>query len=46
MKKFNEEENEEFCEEEYFNFEHLIFEEEKTFFAQAGVSLARLKRSL
>ena len=31
MKKFNEEENEDFCEEEYFNFEDLIFSEEKTF---------------
>ena len=31
MKKFDEEENEDFCEEEYFNFEDLIFGEEKTF---------------
>ena len=29
MKKFEEEENEDFCEEEYFNFEDLIFGEEK-----------------
>ena len=29
--KFDEEENEDFCEEEYFNFEDLIFIEEKTF---------------
>ena len=32
MKKFDEEENEDFCEEEYFNFENLIFGEEKTLF--------------
>ena len=31
MKKFDEEENEDFCEEEYFNFEELSFGEEKTF---------------
>ena len=31
MKKFNEEENEDFCEEEYFNFGELSFGEEKTF---------------
>ena len=31
MKKFDEEENKDFCEEEYFNFEELIFGEEKTF---------------
>ena len=31
MKKFDEEENEDFCEEEYFNFEELSFSEEKTF---------------
>ena len=31
MKKFNEEENEDFCEEEYFTFEDLIFIEEETF---------------
>ena len=31
MKKFDEEENEDFCEEEYFNFEGLSFGEEKTF---------------
>ena len=30
MKKI-EEENEDFCEEEYFNFEKLSFSEEKTF---------------
>ena len=29
MKKFDEEENEDFCEEEYFNFEELSFGEEK-----------------
>ena len=29
MKKFDEEENEDFCEEEYFNFEELSFDEEK-----------------
>ena len=31
MKKIDEEENEDICEEEYFNFEDLIFDEEKTF---------------
>ena len=31
MIKFDEEENEYFCEEEYFNFEELSFDEEKTF---------------
>ena len=31
MKKFDEEENEDFFEEEYFNFEELSFGEEKTF---------------
>ena len=31
MTRFYEEENEDFCEEEYFNFEDLIFGEEKTF---------------
>ena len=31
MKKFDEEENEDICEEEYFNFEELSFDEEKTF---------------
>ena len=30
MKKFDEEENEDFFEEEYFNFEELSFGEEKT----------------
>ena len=30
-KIFDEEENEDFCKEEYFNFEELIFGEEKTF---------------
>ena len=46
MKRFHEEENEDFCEEENFNFEMLIFSEEKLFakiFAQDGVSLAKLK---
>ena len=47
MKKFDEEEDEDFCEEEYFNFEDLIFSEEKSLwikiFAQDGVSLAELK---
>ena len=31
MKKFNEEENEDFGEEEYFKFEELSFSEEKAF---------------
>ena len=31
MKKFDEEENEDFFEEEYLNFEELSFDEEKTF---------------
>ena len=31
VKKFDEEENEDFFEEEYFNFEELSFSEEKTF---------------
>ena len=31
MKKIDEEEDEDFCEEEYFNFEELSFNEEKTF---------------
>ena len=31
IKKFDEEENEDFCEEDYFNFEKLSFGEEKTF---------------
>ena len=31
MKKFDQEENEDFFEEEYFNFEELSFGEEKTF---------------
>ena len=31
MIKFDKEENEDFCEEEYFNFEDLSFGEEKTF---------------
>ena len=30
MKKFDEEKNKDFCEEEYFNFEELISSEEKT----------------
>ena len=29
MEKNNEEENEDFCQEEYFNFEELKFDEEK-----------------
>ena len=31
MKKFDEEENEDFCRDKFFNFEDLIFGEEKTF---------------
>ena len=31
MKKFDEDEDQDFFEEEYFNFEDLIFGEEKTF---------------
>ena len=31
LKEFNEEENEDFCKEEYFSFEDLIFGEEKSF---------------
>ena len=31
MKKIDEEENEDFCEEEYLNSEELSFDEEKTF---------------
>ena len=31
MKEISEEENEDFCEVEYFNFEDLIFGEEKSF---------------
>ena len=31
MKRFDEEENKDFCEEEYFNFEDLSLGEEKTF---------------
>ena len=31
MKKIDEKENEDFCEEEYINFEELSFGEEKTF---------------
>ena len=31
MKKFDAEENEDFCKKEYFNFEELSFSEEKTF---------------
>ena len=31
MKRFHEVENEDFCEEEYFNFKDLIFGEEKAF---------------
>ena len=46
MKKIDEEENEDFCGEEYFNFEELSFGEEKTFwkiFAVDGVSFTKLK---
>ena len=45
IKKFDEEENEDFFEDKYFNFENLIFGAEKTFwkiFAQDGVYLAEL----
>ena len=46
MKIINEEENKEFCEEDYFNFDGLIFGEEKKHFeknfALDGVSLAEL----
>ena len=31
IEKFDEEENEDFCEDKYFNFEDLSFAEEKTF---------------
>ena len=31
MKKIDEKENEDFCEEEYFNFEDLVFSEENIF---------------
>ena len=31
IEKFDEEENEDFCEDKYFNFEDLTFAEEKTF---------------
>ena len=44
-KKFDEEQNEDFCEDEYFNFEGLIFGEEKhfeQFFAVDGVSFTEL----
>ena len=46
IKKFDEEENEDFCEEDYFNFEELSFDEEKHFgkiFAVDGVSFTKLK---
>ena len=46
MKKFDEEENEDFFEEQYFNFEELSFVEEKTFwkiFVAEGVSFTKLK---
>ena len=46
IKKFDEGENEDFCEEEYFNFKEISFGEEKTFwkiFAVDGVSFTRLK---
>ena len=42
----DEEENEDFCEEDYFNFEELSFGEERTFwkiFAVDGVSFTKLK---
>ena len=45
MKKFDEDENKDFCEEEYFNFGELSFGKEKHFgkiFAQDDVSLAEL----
>ena len=48
MNKFDEQENEEFCEEEYFNFEDLIFSVKKKhfgkIFAQDDVSLAELNK--
>ena len=46
MKKIDEEENEDFCKEEYFNFEELSFSEEIHFrkiFAVDGVSFTKLK---
>ena len=46
MKKFDEEENEDFCEEGYFNFEELSLGEKKYFgkiFAVDGVSFTKLK---
>ena len=46
MKKFDEEEREDFCEEEYFNFEELSFGGEKHFgkiLAVDGVSFTKLK---
>ena len=45
----NEEENEDFCEEEYFNFKELSVGEEKhfgKFFAVDGVSFTKLKIDL
>ena len=45
MKKLDEEENEDFCEEEYFNFENLFSAKKKHFeniFEQDGVFLAKL----
>ena len=45
MKKFDEEENEDFCEEEYFNFEELSFGEKHfgKIFAVDDVSFTKLK---
>ena len=46
MEKFDEEQNEDFCEEEYFNLAQLSFGEEKHFgkiFAVDGVSFTKLK---
>ena len=45
QKKFDEKENEDFCEEEYFNFEDLISVKKKHFgkiFVQNDVSLVEL----
>ena len=46
MKKIDKEENEDFCEEEYFNFEELSLVRKKHFgkiFAVDGVSFPELK---
>ena len=46
MKKFDEEENEDFCEEEYFNLKSLVSVRKKHFgkiFAVDGVSFTKLK---